>query len=339
MISLKRYWTARDDCRCFAVDHYLALLEQLQHWAVALPHSEAGAPLASEIQTVRNELTPDPQPERFARTQEQVTAALRLCNERLAAFLKAREDELSEVFAFLSDTMSGVASDADRHSSRLSEFTGALQQIRRCRTLGETRSRLGQEVVQLCSYVAQMKHENVATVRAFEQQLQELRNRLHDAEQAASTDPLTGLLNRREGQARLEDAVRSGAEFAVMMLDLNRFKQINDRWGHGCGDQVLRIFAKKLQKAASMATMACRWGGDEFLLIFQQPLPDFPSLKVTIREALIGEYTIVAVGKEFPVHIDACIGTAEHQRGETLEALLGRADEDLYASKGALLLH
>jgi diguanylate cyclase (GGDEF)-like protein len=102
--------------------------------------------------------------------------------------------------------------------------------------------------------------------------LQHARSQLSVAQQLVSTDELSGLCNRR-GLYRfldqLEEQRLPGTVLALLLVDLDRFKLINDRHGHLVGDQVLRAIAEEVQNAASIADMPCRLGGDEFALLMQ----------------------------------------------------------------------
>jgi diguanylate cyclase (GGDEF)-like protein len=86
---------------------------------------------------------------------------------------------------------------------------------------------------------------------------------------SASTDILTGLLNHGEAELRLRKRLEQGEVVSLIILDLNGFKQINDRWGHTCGDQVLKAFSRILANVTRISDAVCRWGGDEFLVILQ----------------------------------------------------------------------
>jgi len=96
------------------------------------------------------------------------------------------------------------------------------------------------------------------------------RARLRDGLHLALTDPLTGLGNRRHGLAHLErlEAQRraTGRPYAVLLLDLDRFKQVNDRFGHAAGDAVLRCVAERLAQSLRGSDVVCRYGGEEFVV-------------------------------------------------------------------------
>ncbi|MGB7229978.1 MAG: GGDEF domain-containing protein, partial [Candidatus Acidiferrales bacterium] len=108
--------------------------------------------------------------------------------------------------------------------------------------------------------------------------LSRLRIRAEEFHQLATRDSLTGLSNRRLGEERLAGEVarseRHGHPLSVLLLDLNRFKGINDRYGHAAGDLVLKRFGERLNKVIRASDLAVRLGGDEFLVILPECLPE-----------------------------------------------------------------
>ena len=107
----------------------------------------------------------------------------------------------------------------------------------------------------------------------MESKLNEFQERLEQAEKRATTDSLTGLLNRGEGERRLRRHIDAGKIASIRRIDVDGFKQINDCWGHTCGDQVLRVFSRNLEQLVRPADAVCRWGGDEFLVFLQAGAP------------------------------------------------------------------
>lgn len=92
-----------------------------------------------------------------------------------------------------------------------------------------------------------------------------------DLERVSSTDMVTGLFNRHKMQSVLQEELgrfqRTGSPACLVLIDLDRFKAINDTWGHNTGDQVLQLFSTILQGQIRTSDYAARWGGDEFLLL------------------------------------------------------------------------
>jgi diguanylate cyclase (GGDEF)-like protein len=149
----------------------------------------------------------------------------------------------------------------------------------------------------------------------------------------AEHDSLTGLPNRRVALLSLEDAIRKGAPFAVMALDLNRFKEINDSLGHGVGDQVLGVVARRLDSSTKDRDLAARLGADEFLLLLAG-VSTAQAIKVAhrIRDRIAQTVEL----DDLHLNVEARIGIAlfpEH--GNNAETLMRRADIAMYDAKQA----
>jgi diguanylate cyclase (GGDEF)-like protein len=161
--------------------------------------------------------------------------------------------------------------------------------------------------------------------------------RLHRiVERQALVDGLTGLANRRQCEetlaselARLE---RFGGSLALVVADLDWFKDVNDRYGHPAGDAVLREFAVLLQETLRNVDLAGRWGGEEFLLILPgTDLGGGVQVAERIRAALAGRIVLSADGE--PIPITASFGAAATPPAKTAAELFSAADAALYEAK------
>ncbi|MET0208973.1 MAG: GGDEF domain-containing protein, partial [Burkholderiaceae bacterium] len=172
-------------------------------------------------------------------------------------------------------------------------------------------------------------------VTAFKQVEREL-------DQLSRIDPLTGLPNRRQFDQRLSEALararRSGRAAALMFLDLDHFKQINDNLGHSAGDMVLKVFAERLRACLRETDQVCRLAGDEFVLILE-------NLHQAADATAVAEKILAAVRAPLELSgtsltLSTSIGIATYAgRTESDEAgesaLLDQADDALYAAKAA----
>lgn len=154
--------------------------------------------------------------------------------------------------------------------------------------------------------------------------------------QAAFHDPLTGLPNRILFMERLEHAFqrqKRGKQFAVLFLDMNRFKAINDSYGHSTGDELLRVVAHRMETCVRPGDTIARFGGDEFGLLIEDitQAEDATEIAGRIRDA-IGE-TVEINGHE--IHAAVSIGIALSSAGyRTPEEILRDADLAMYRAKG-----
>jgi diguanylate cyclase (GGDEF)-like protein len=151
---------------------------------------------------------------------------------------------------------------------------------------------------------------------------------------AALTDALTGLANRRGGEAairrELARAARSGVPLAFLLVDIDHFKRVNDVHGHATGDRVIRAVALVLAAALRTTDVPARWGGEEFLAL----LPDADAAaacRIAERVRAAVEATEAAPG----LFVTVSIGVAQWDGRERPETAIGRADAGLYAAKDA----
>jgi diguanylate cyclase (GGDEF)-like protein len=163
--------------------------------------------------------------------------------------------------------------------------------------------------------------------------------RLHRiVERQALVDGLTGLANRRQCEESLADELarveRFGGPLAVVVADLDWFKDVNDRYGHPTGDAVLREFAALLREMLRTIDLAGRWGGEEFLLILPgTDLAGGARVAERIRVALAGRIVLAQDGTPMPV--TASFGVAATSGATTGSELFAAADAAMYEAKRA----
>lgn len=152
----------------------------------------------------------------------------------------------------------------------------------------------------------------------------------------ALEDPLTGLANRAAFVAQLTsllDKQLAQEQFVLLFLDGDRFKSINDNWGHAAGDEVLRAIGSRLASLAYKQDLVARLGGDEFAMLITSRATESQLQLLTeeIRSA-IAQKIMIAEGT--PITTSVTIGYAWSQHGDTVESILERADMNMYKNKG-----
>ena len=163
----------------------------------------------------------------------------------------------------------------------------------------------------------------------------QLGDTLEQVQRLASRDELTRTLNRRSLIAALERernrAERSGQPFCIAMIDLDRFKGVNDTYGHAAGDAVLRAFAAQVHETMRMTDVFGRYGGEEFLLVLVGAAGAEALEAVERIRISVAAHDWRAIVPDAPVTISA--GVAGFRKGETIEELLHLADQALYQAK------
>ena len=152
----------------------------------------------------------------------------------------------------------------------------------------------------------------------------------------AAVDPVTGLFNRRYLHTRLESELersrRSSLPVALLMLDVDTFKGINDRMGHQTGDAVLRKVSEIIRRSVRASDVCTRYGGDEFAIVIPENATSAAQTAERIRHR-VEAFRWEALAVPQPLHVTVSIGVGIAEPGEGADTLIGRADGHLYQAK------
>jgi two-component system cell cycle response regulator len=185
------------------------------------------------------------------------------------------------------------------------------------------------------------RHELLARVRSQVRKrryAERLRDNVQMSIEMAITDALTGLFNRRYMESHLctliEQAASRGKPLAALVIDIDYFKSINDSHGHDAGDDVLRDFALRIKRSIRGIDLACRYGGEEFVLVMPETdMAVAAMVAERLRRRIAGEpFAIQQGAKTIPVTISIGIA-ALRGKEDTAASLLKRADQALYRAK------
>ncbi|MCJ8518928.1 two-component system cell cycle response regulator [Pseudorhizobium tarimense] len=165
-----------------------------------------------------------------------------------------------------------------------------------------------------------------------------LRTSVRQTIELAVTDGLTGLNNRRYLDSHLKTlfnrAAARGRALSVCITDIDRFKQVNDTYGHDAGDEVLKEFSARIRSTVRGADLACRYGGEEFVVVMPDTDASLARLIAERLRGLIENEPFVLCRAGVTLNITASLGIASNEQGaETPEQLLKQADKALYEAK------
>ncbi|SEQ59723.1 diguanylate cyclase (GGDEF) domain-containing protein [Amphritea atlantica] len=162
-----------------------------------------------------------------------------------------------------------------------------------------------------------------------------LRRALEAEKERAFRDSLTGIANRRAYEQRLEEEInrsnRSDKPFSLLVWDIDNFKQINDRFGHQIGDQILIAIAGELNSQVRSCDFSARFGGEEFVSIIPDcPLSQAYNIAEGLRSKIAGKSIATSQGD---IHVTLSCGIAEFTPNSDANELFERADQALYQAK------
>ncbi|GAC1030580.1 GGDEF domain-containing protein [Pseudomonas sp. No.21] len=192
------------------------------------------------------------------------------------------------------------------------------------------------ELQQSTQLMQEQQEQFLYRLRAAQSEIQNLRNQLEKAQMAATLDSLTQVFNRHAFTRLLEQALASTHEgLALVMLDIDHFKQFNDHFGHPLGDRVLQHVGQLLRELLPPRAMAARYGGEEFCVVLRDchDLATAHQFAETLRQKFQALRVKVRRTDQILDTITASFGLALAEPGDNLESLLTRADDALYQAK------
>ena len=250
--------------------------------------------------------------------------------------IKAISDKIQHSITELAGMMKSAKSTTSEYGEVLEETTKKMETAETIEDLGLIVS----SIVEDTKIMVQKNNELEFQLTNSSTQVAELRKNLDNVKKDALTDGLTGLANRKAFDRQIldwvEEASASRVALCLIMLDIDRFKQFNDTYGHQTGDQVLRLVARTLTDGVKGKDMAARYGGEEFAVI----LPDTPlsgAVRVAemIRKSVEDKEVINKTRNENLGQITLSAGVAQYIRGESVTNFIERSDAALYKAKNS----
>lgn len=298
-----------------------------------LPHAQ------ELLQEVTREI--DSIDSRIRQERHQTSDFLDTLRDRLGGFeaLVSRVTSDGEISLKRSENLqSQVGADVDGLGA--AARSGDLEQIRR--VFDESLQNITRHLAEHVETERQQHRESQELVTELSEKLtrleteaEVLRTEIRNKTDLAVKDQLTGVYNRNGFEERAEELFarwgRSGAPLAIVFVDCNKFKEINDTYGHAAGDLVLVKIADILQARARVTDVVCRYGGDEFVIL----LPD-THMKGAEVYAVSAFREVMEAGfndNGKPLDVSISLGVTELKEGDTLEAAMARADEAMYTAK------
>jgi len=273
-------------------------------------------------------------------------AHLEDCLKRCEAHLKEsqgyhadREAELTEVIAILREAATLMSGDSKSFHEQVLSSSDRVGSMLLLEDIKEIRRQISSEVDEIRRTVTSKQKRDEEAQAQLTERVEALQTRLAKAEEAATRDPLTNVMNRGAFDRALvrmtAAATRSNTPLSLAIIDIDNFKQINDRHGHPVGDRVLIATAQWIANGVRRTDFVARYGGEEFAVIFHDaPLA---GAERRMREALEGlsktKFEYEQGDERAIVRWTASCGVTQMFGAEPLDSLVKRADEALYEAK------
>jgi diguanylate cyclase (GGDEF)-like protein len=316
--------------RSAALECYLSAIAEIADTIEAI--SPDIAPFYREpLMLLRSRLMEDPAPttEALEESRDALHEILKNFCEKARLQNQTLARDLNQTLTMVTRTEDSSAGRNVQYVERLVDFADRLESAVQSGDL----PRLAAQTTDLRDFAQSIELDSRDDFARLRQKMIEIQQRLHEVELLATLDPLTGVANRRDLDRELAARMEAGQEFCVLLFDLNGFKEINDRFGHLYGDEVLKQLAARLGSQVRARDYICRWGGDEFVAILACDFAVAQSRARHIAERLSGPYRVRGEGREIRVDVAVTVGLAQYFAGESSEQLFRRVDESMYARK------
>ncbi len=253
----------------------------------------AGAELNQKLAGIQMGLSKPPiTPGLLSDATDQVNAELSAWAERAFQHHQENEREIREIIGAVARAAESVGDRGEKYTKEIGELAAHLRGIADLEDIALIRRSIVESTKALKTCVEKIAQESRHSVEDLSSQIVEYRRRLKESEKISTVDSLTELANRRSFEREMEVRISLERPFCLVMIDMNNFKGVNDRYGHIAGDDLLRQFAMELRGQFTDADLVARWGGDEFVVIASGNLQEGKARVERVQRWVLGEYKI-----------------------------------------------
>lgn len=287
----------------------------------------------AELRSIANDVRPEMSALELERSRTRLLARLIKFGEDGSAEYEAMAKDIRDILKLAASATETLQTQADGSGGEWNRFASEVERIAAMGNLHEVRASLRREVQHMNQCMQAMATDSARVISQLRGELTTLRKRAAQEEEMASLDPTTGLRNRRAVEIALAERVRKAEVFCILMFDIRRFKNVNERYGVETGNQILEQFGKRLLGAIREGDLAARWGCDQFITIVGCPVNIVIARARQIHARVSGTYEVGLKPDTIAVEIASSMGVAEYRPGETSQNLMARAIQTLQAAK------
>jgi diguanylate cyclase len=273
--------------------------------------------------------------QRFAQEKEKILTFI----ERQNSYVRDREKELRDIIDLLTKAMSSLNVENLEFYQRVYDQSEKIIELTRLDDIKKIKISLKSEVDRMRETIDQKKNQERRNMQHLAGQVSSLRYELEQAKTKSLMDGLTGVYNRLALDdylaAKVERSNIMGSDLALLMMDLDNFKKINDGFGHPIGDRVLLAFTQKCRGSIRGDDFLARYGGEEFVIIMPGAnlRNGLKKAKQICKAVASACYATSEANTGSCLSITVSIGVSAFKKGDTPETLIARVDKALYGAK------
>ncbi len=259
--------------------------------------------------------------------------------KRQKEYLYDRENEFRDIIEILTKAMASVDAESRIFNKNIYEQTEKFEKITLLDDIKKIKTSLKQEVEQMRKTIREKQENDRKQIEMLSKQVSSLNVDLEKAMEESLKDGLTGIYNRRAFDRYITDLEErntvTNSPFSLLILDIDKFKDINDTYGHTVGDRVLLALAQRCKEIIRSDDYLARYGGDEFVIVLPgASLKNASKMAKRIWKAIAAaSYSMDDVEEGRKLSFTASIGVSVHKKGDTAVTVTERADKALFKAK------
>jgi diguanylate cyclase (GGDEF)-like protein len=344
MISLKQYLDSEtprsdsaegegstDTCLSLVWAYRGGLAEMAGCGASACPG--LAAELKRGLTRVDEALGAHPDLQAITTAKDALREVLQNWGKQTAHHYEQKAGEMRDLLLVMARTAESLCQRDDQYAQQLDRVTLQLNGIAKLDDVSKMRMSVEESARQLKNSVTRMTAESKAVIEHLRAEVFTYQAKLEKAEHVAACDALTGLGSRLWVEGRIQQRIETGLPFSIVMMDVDRFRRVNQEYGNLVGDLILKEFARELRSSCRFSDLVARWGGDEFLVVLDCGGPDLQGQVARLQSWICRPYLVPGRSGHVSVRLDVSIGLAEYREGDNLQVLLERADAGMCAQQ------
>ena len=328
--------------RNFYLQGFQAMLQLLDEFVLDRREIDADS-FKKQIDLLRRKLDEERDVKSLTTFFKQLKESVLQFIQKQKKYIDDRDAEMRQIIDVMTKAIATQNDENRQYHKSIYQHSEKIERITQLDDLRKIRTALEKEIMQIRSNIEAKQAKEKDRMKALGQEINSLSRELKKAKAEALTDALTGLSNRKAFDQLIVGLSRKSSlgnhTFALLLLDIDDFKKINDTYGHQVGDDILVLIGEKCRENVRSNDFIGRYGGEEFVMV----LPS-SSLKNAVKkgrqlkkaiEKIRYKYRMDGENSGITLRITVSIGVSAFKKGDTVKHIIERADKALYAAKDA----